>query len=676
MKFLKKIILLLFFLNFTLIACTSTKTNAQKNFNTEFYEETITLAKNENTTESQDFLKIDKFFKNKNYQQVIKESQNFLKRYPNSNYKAQVYHLKGTSELNLKQMKQAIFSFQEAIETLKKSRNYNPTFISMEYFNLALAYYELSNHEQALKALLSIEESALSTDNQAKVHILKAKNFKALSYYEKSLDEILYAIEKLQLDSKSQQTYFNFITHLLEQIETKKNSIQILEKISNQHSNAKGNDLILFKLANLHLKNGSKEPAKLALEKLIAQHADSIYYTQAKDLLNITEAKSKEDASKIGVILTLSGKYGKVGQRSLQAIEMAFGIFDSNQKNNATLVVYDDEGLEEKAENAMNELYFKHNVIAIIGPVLSKLVEPSARKAELLQIPLLTLTQKEYQKKSQESFVFSLGLTPSMQSSELIEIAKNLGITSYGIIGPNSNFGKEHIKAFWDTLDSKNLQVRAYETYSEDETDFRNVIDSMVGLNATQARLDEITQINNLKNTVQNQLKFKSKKFLKMFQLKPIIDFQAVFIPDEPKNLGQILPTFAYRDVDKIQFLGINTWNSLELAVRAGNFAEGSIFVDGFFAESKKDKIQNFISRYKDLFKTNPTLIESVAFDAAKIADYIAPIASTRIAFRDYLNQLNGFNGLIGPIKVENGKVFKTLHHLTLKGGKIVELDR
>ena len=51
--------------------------------------------------------------------------------------------------------------------------------------------------------------------------------------------------------------------------------------------------------------------------------------------------------------------------------------------------------------------------------------------------------------------------------------------------------------------------------------------------------------------------------------LPPIIGFDAIFIPDDLKALGQIAPMLAFNDVNTVTLLGTNLWNSPEFGKRA-----------------------------------------------------------------------------------------------------------
>jgi branched-chain amino acid transport system substrate-binding protein len=433
-------------------------------------------------------------------------------------------------------------------------------------------------------------------------------------------------------------------------------------------------DRLIFKLANVSYNAGDRLQARAYFERITSEFPQSRFYGAAKDALRRIGHQNVFDSKRIGVILTLSGKFGKFGYKALQGIELALKVFQApSDSNQVSMVVMDDQGDPDRAIALMEELFYKYHVVAVLGPISSKVAEPLGKKAQELGLPLITLSQKEAQG---GEFVFNAGLTPAMQVRDLVEyITDKMGMKNVALLSPASRFGDEYTKAFWDELDRMQVTVRGAETYPEDETDFRAYVDKLVGLAQTDARSHEVEELRALKNEVLSKGR-QSKRNERVFDLAPVVDFDAVFIPDDPKVLGQVLPTFAYRDIEGVRFLGINTWNSQELLTRAGHFAEGSIFVDGFYAGSQKPSVQSFIDDYRRTFNAEPGLLEAIAFDAGHIVSSILSSSAkmSRTDLREQIAGLRSFPGVSGKIFYQNGRLNKQLHILTVKSGKIEEI--
>src|SRR3954471_2697589 len=106
-----------------------------------------------------------------------------------------------------------------------------------------------------------------------------------------------------------------------------------------------------------------------------------------------TTTQGPVDVNAIGVLLPMKGKYAKFGQRSLQSIELALGIFNRDKESRFSLVIEDSGEEPEQAIRALNRLVTKHHVIAVIGPLLSKGIDQITQRAHELAIPLVTLTR-------------------------------------------------------------------------------------------------------------------------------------------------------------------------------------------------------------------------------------------------------------------------------------------
>jgi ABC-type branched-subunit amino acid transport system substrate-binding protein len=192
-------------------------------------------------------------------------------------------------------------------------------------------------------------------------------------------------------------------------------------------------------------------------------------------------------------------------------------------------------------------------------------------------------------------------------------------------------------------------------------------------LEARQRELDELA-----KQRAELKITKRNRKTAKYFDLPPIVDFDAVFIPDEPKVVGQILPTFAYLDVDQMQFLGISTWHSKELVTRAQAFAEGALFVDGFHAASESREVRTFVERYRSTFGQEPGAIEALAYDAARMIEKIVTEdrPSSRSELVERLRAVKRFPGVTGTIDYRDGRLSRGLTVFTVQKGEMVEANK
>lgn len=636
-------------------------------------DEVLGIAKSMSSPDAREFEAIDRESRARNHDEVLKRTQRFIKSFPESRFLSRVYHFRALAFLGKRTFNEAVVVLGKAVQQIRAhSQSGDDALLDMIHYNAAYAQYELGHAELAAKEIGEIDKSRLDPANLQRMNTLRAKVARLAGDHNGAARAILDAVQKSP-DSSGLAPMASFLD---EELDALASNADVIESIASDYSSSPLADRLFFRAANLALKRGARPRAESWFGKIVDRFPSSQYVQIAKSNLTIREQLGKIDSRKIGVVLTLSGKFGKIGARALQGMELAFGVFKNDKDlDTPALVVMDDQGDPDRAIHAMEELAFKHGVVAIIGPISSKLLEPMAHKARELQIPLLSLTQKDVPLESTEDWFFNAGVTATSQVHQLVKYAREkLHATDFALLAPANKFGEEYTKTFWDELDASGATVRGYETYPDQETDFRLYIDRLVGLNATDARSKEVDELKALKAVI--PIKKKSKKLDRLFNLKPIVDFQVVFVPDEPRALGQILPTFAYRDVDKIVFLGTNTWNSQELVARAGRFAEGSIFVDGFHLRSPRPTVQKYIEEFRKTFAMEPSAIDATAYDAARILEsLIGKSASlSRSDLRSRLSSLKDFQGLSGTVFAENGRIIKTLHLLTLKSGKIEEI--
>ena len=229
------------------------------------------------------------------------------------------------------------------------------------------------------------------------------------------------------------------------------------------------------------------------------------------------------------------------------------------------------------------------------------------------------------------------------------------------------------MNAFWDAVQEFGGEVTGAETYIPNETDFRQPIDKLSGLYYMESRQRELDAL--AKAREENKIKKRTRKTEQYFSLKPIADYDAVFIPDDYKMAGQILPTFAYRDVDNVKFLGTSNWHSPELVSRLQGVNQAPYFVDAFDAESSSPQVTKFITRYRSTFNQDPTAMEAIAYDAASILSHVIAdrSARTRGEIRDNLKSIFNYPGVTGKISYKHGQLLRNLTIFTIKAGKIVE---
>lgn len=431
----------------------------------------------------------------------------------------------------------------------------------------------------------------------------------------------------------------------------------------------------LFLLGRASMDRRDNDAARRYFSSVVSFLPGSDLSSTAENLLAQLERVKYVEPRTIGVVLPLSGRNSSVGQKALRGIALGLGLNESDSP--FKLAVMDSEGNADKARGGVERLVKEDNVIAVIGSLLSKEASAVAAKTSELGVPSLGLSQRTGLTEAGPT-VFRNALTSEMLVRQLVRAAiDDMGLSRFAIIYPNDAYGVEYANLFWDEVMARGGQITAVQTYDPKETDFRPVVQRMVGTFYVEGRADEFKL--RLKERTESDAAKKSVRREETGEdiLPPIVDFDAVFIPDNARAMGQLAAFLTYSGIKNVKLLGTNLWNSPGLARRAGNFAKDLVFVDGFFSESEAAKGSRFVADYQRIFGESPSLIEVQAYDSAiLLRSLILNGAGTRESLTRKLTDLKRFPGALGFLEMSpNREVRRPLVTLTLNSaGEIAPL--
>jgi ABC-type branched-subunit amino acid transport system substrate-binding protein len=303
-----------------------------------------------------------------------------------------------------------------------------------------------------------------------------------------------------------------------------------------------------------------------------------------------------------------------------------------------------------------------------------------ARKAQEFGVPLLSLSQR-VEGNLLGSYIFPVALTPNQQIDLIVSHAVGVkGYKRFAILAPSDSFGDEYVNLFWDAVEKAGGSIVGIERYAPKSTDFREEVKRLVGLEYLGARKLEVEDLRRRQERYASTLKARGKlrqRLLKAYDPKGVVDFDAIFIPDDPATIGQIAPTFAVEEVENIPLLGINTWNTPEIVQRAGRYLQKALFVDAFFSQGKNPKALEFVQNYQKHFQSVPGTIEVQAHDATAILIEALGESppSSRARLRDRIFEIGNFAGISGNYRFTPEGVQRAAHLLTVKGSTIVEIS-
>ena len=537
-------------------------------------------------------------------------------------------------------------------------------------YDIASIQYRLGEYErskiEASEWLRRYPDNPLKGD----VLFLMGKNCIALRDNPKAFYWLLKAGEESHASSDMQGDITDRIMGLI------KNSP--IKELNEMAKWAPGTDYaphIYYRMASIYLNENRLDEAKYAVMALVRSTPEQTWVSIGRHLLERIEEELSVKEGVIGCLLPLSGPFTIYGQEALNGIQLGMGIFNRSEGDSELeLIIKDTKGKVEETVLGVEELVHKDKVTAIIGPLASKPALAAAKKAQQLGIPIITLTQREGIT-DQGEMVFRNFLTPSKEIQRLLDKAVNeMGLKRFAVFYPDNLYGRFFMNLFWDKAEEMGGMITAVESYKPDETDFAVQIKKMVGLHypRPESAVEMLKKEEDLGSENEGEDEPDSEE-----EPEPIIDFDAVFIPDNHQQVALIAPQFPFYNIFNVRLLGTSLWQSSELIEVADDYVQGAIFPSGFFAESDSDRVKEFVALYRENFGSEPGILAANGYDTIRTLRNILDKGGikTKKDFQKRLSELDNFYGVTGKISFDNqGEVEKGPLLLTISGKHLLIL--
>jgi len=228
-----------------------------------------------------------------------------------------------------------------------------------------------------------------------------------------------------------------------------------------------------------------------------------------------------------------------------------------------------------------------------------------------------------------------------------------------------------------DAVTANGGKVVGAESYAKDETNFGDPIKKITGM-YYKAPSDLRALYDSQRKKKKRKPKKKTLRKQREVYYEPIIDFDAVFIPDDPNRSAALVPQLAYYDVDNIQLLGTNFWHSDRFIRIARNYVQDAIMADVFFTDSTSPYVAEFVKEFKKIYGEKPGFIEAIAYDTTMIL--LELVSRQDITYKSTLRsellKLQNYQGVTGLTSFKSdGNADKKLYILQIQDDKFVELE-
>ncbi|MFK5927044.1 MAG: penicillin-binding protein activator [Desulfuromusa sp.] len=487
----------------------------------------------------------------------------------------------------------------------------------------------------------------------------KGTLYQALTVASTAEQKILLTLFYLQQQLPSSQNQADILTQSHQLLQSRINDVDLAEAAFMWQGTAVGQDARL-QLARRALVQQHSELAKQHLQKLFASSVTFPYWQEAEQLLQRTSVERWLSRDSIGVLLPLSGRYASYGDLVKKGLELA--LHEHNKTRLPARFIYQDTAVEGvTSAQLVSSLTDDAKVMAVIGPLLGTTSGDAARRAQREMVPMVTLAQTEGLPEV-GNFIFRDTLTAEQQVKTLVNYALAKGNISFSILRPKNRLGKKMTELFVAELQKAGGEIVDIVSYPEVSTDFRKQIQQLLWE-------DREVEIPKTAAEIENQNEEQKLEY-------PLAPFHALFIPDYVDRISLIAPQLMFYGIKDVTLLGINGWNSPELASQAGRFLKKAVFVDAFYPGSKKPEVQRFVELYRQTYKEEPTILGAQAFDIATLLLQIIddPEVKNRDDLRRKLVEINDFRGITGTTGFDlYGEAIKKLFLLQIKRGRIVE---
>ena len=617
-------------------------------------------------------------FQAKSYEDALQLFQDYFQKYPDE-------PMAPAALMKIGIIYSSLGQYEDARQAYSQLTSQYPTssFAQDAYFEYLYSYYKAGEYSELIQQAPVVLQNLESSEHIFRTYALIGDAYMAMG---SPIDAIQFYIEAQNRSTMlGQEAIALKIKEAIAQLNS--DDVAILLDAAEERLPV---DYLLFQLGLNYAMEEKYGDAINVLEEFIERYPEHDNAPLAQSLIEEIRKNALFQRYTIGCLLPLSGPYQKFGLTALRGIELALTQFSSQMVNPAVnIIVKDTGGDPEQTRQAILELN-EEQVAAIIGPLVTAQI--AAREAQELGIPIMTITQKE-NITSIGNNVFRNFITPQMQVQAITDyVIDELGIRQFAILYPDETYGDTFMNLFWDQLIEKSGYVVGVQSYDPKGTDFAAPIKKLVGLYyETPEDLKPELEIYFLEDedlaeeeedrwpadeTPQEDETDQAEE--EEEEPRPIVDFEAVFIPDSPKKAGLIIPQLAYYDVNDVLLIGTNLWHSKVLIKMADQYAQGAIMPDAFFVNSESPQVRAFVDKFEETYQEKPGFIEAVVYDSAILLLSIInnPHVRYRSELRDELLNMIEFQGVTGLTRFdENGDAQKKLHLLTIKGRRFVEVE-
>jgi len=580
-------------------------------------------------------------FAKKQYEQAGKAIEGFFTTYPESRHADRALSLMGEIQLTTRNYKQALGYYTKLIEKYPAS-----SLIGEAKYKIGLCSFELKEYDLAVD---NLEDRSRITEpaKLRRIAEMLSVAYLAKKNYPAAIKEFVFLADNAP--EKQRPGYRDRIREIVEK------DLSESELTALVSGTAYPSDIALLRLAALQIEHRGFTDAIKSAKSFLERFPAHPEKTRA-DLL-IADASTGLTAPRyyIGVLVPQTGQASFFGDHVLKGIQLAVLAYNTqNPENRVELIVKDTESSPDKAVIGLNELAAK-NVVAVIGPLLSREVEALAPSLDKVKLPLLTPTASSAGLTSLSPWIFRNALTNAAQAIAAAQYAVGRNLKKFVIFAPDDPYGRDLARVFTRELSNK-AEVLATITYPPDANDFGPYIRKLIEIDFRSQKVP---------------IPDDDQERKKLFQMYAPT-FDALYLPGYADKVGLLIPQLAFYNITGKPIIGSNNWHTPDLITRADRHAEGAVIVDGFYPENPEPAVKSVVDAYRSAYQEEPDILFAQAYDAAAmVLSLLKEKKDTPAAIREGLLNMKDFPGISGTTSfMGSGESQKKLFLITIEDGK------
>ncbi len=410
-------------------------------------------------------------------------------------------------------------------------------------------------------------------------------------------------------------------------------------------------------------KSGGDNPMDSVLDKERTTDAagtgESNYFVQ-----HGIEANRVVDFNTIGVLLPLSGSFALFGKKALAAMGIAWDVpvntvkagITTLTKDGVRIIIGDTKGDLRETEAVLDKLVKEHHVALVVGDITNEPSLLAAQRCQQYGVPMLSLSRHASVSQLGD-YIFMVNASPTQQIERLVDHAMKVeGHKRFAILYPKHNYGMSMTRLFYDEVLKKGGTINGIEAYEVHDTNFTDPVKKLVGKYYLTLR----PEVDTCAKTGPEAHKCRNN-------INPVVDFDALFIPDFQK-LSLVIPALELEDIlitnnpraratfvaatkigkpQYVQLLGASSWHDEAVLNKIAPHIDGAYFVDSFsFDES--DALKHFVDAFKKVSGQDASTLEVFAHDAAALAWKMAAAVDKPTSRKELRDRIAKYNGPVG----------------------------